>query len=249
MIAYLLALQAGAIAAPEPVTAAILVSTPTAAARALSVAGATLPATPVSFTFQCLVLRGERPGNCIDAKDGVVLNQKAFWLRMDTLRQAAATDPLLRAALAKTAFYRLRPAPDGKRARSVLIHETVSLADAPPSGRAAAMVDKTELAITGLDLSRFYPPVALRAGAQTRVTATCRVLADYSLWCRDARADLLPMPDDQPMWRAPALDPTFARATVQALSTAKVRPTLSSGGTSVGREARITVNWTLPSDS
>lgn len=248
MIAYLIALQAGVIAAPEQVTAASVIATPTDAARALSVAGVTLPAAPVSYTFQCMVLRGDMPGNCIDAKDGIVLDQKIFWQRIEKLLQAVDTDPLLRAARAKTAFYRLRPAPYGKRIRSVLIHETVSRADAPPSARAGAMVDSKDLVITELDVSDFYPPAALRAGAQTRVTATCRVLADHSLLCRDAEVALPPVAADPPLWRVPRLDPEFARATVQALSTAKVRPTLSSGGNSVGREARFTVNWKLPND-
>ena len=188
------------------------------------------------------------PGNCIDAKDGVVLDQKAFWPRIENLRQAAETDPLLRAARAKTAFYRLRPAPFGKKIRSVLIRETVSLADAPPSERAGMGVDQKELAITEINVSAFYPPVALRAHAQTRVTATCRVLVDYSLLCRNAHVDLLPVVGDQPSSRAPTLDPMFMRATVRALSTAKVRPTLTSGGSSIGREAQFTVNWTLPND-
>lgn len=250
MIAYLIMLQAGAntMAVPEQVTAASVVATPTAAARALAVAGVTLPATPASFTFQCLVLRGNMPGNCIDAKEGVVLDQKAFWPRIENLQQATETDPLLRAARLKTAFYRLRPAPFGKKIRSVLIRETVSLADAPPSERAGVRVDQKELAITEFDISDFYPPAALRAGAQTRVTATCRVLADYSLLCRNAQVDLVPVAGDQPSSRAPTLDPMFMRATVRALSTAKVRPTLTSGGSSIGREAEFTVNWTLPND-
>jgi len=186
--------------------------------------------------------------DCIAADDGGTREPEVFLQRTASLQQAAAVDPLRRAALARVPFYRLPPIDDKaaseKPTRSALIRETVSAADAPPTGPAAATVDKRELSLVpGFDPHQFYPSAALRAEVGMRVSATCRVLADHSMWCRDARIDLPPVTGDVPMRRDSSFDAAFKRATTLALATGRVRPTLASGNNSVGCEARLTIHW------
>lgn len=116
---------------------------------------------------------------------------------------------------------------------------------APPPPE--AFVPQRELVIenaSGADIRRFYPLAALKAGAQTRVTATCRVTRDRRLACRDAVIDL-PVVTGPKAWLQPEFDPLFTQATIALLATFKVAARLRSGGDSVGREARMSVNWAL----
>lgn len=257
MLSALLILQASVapiatgdpIAAPIPIERAGLEERPSLAARALSVVGMTdLSTTPVTVTLQCLVLANGRMGDCVPAADGGTVDPARFWPRVE--QTARTSSPLLRAALARTAFYRVRLARAAASAwRSVLIREVVSAADAGPSRPATETVDQTALRVVGgdmPDLAFFYPVDARRAGAQTRVAATCRVLGDHSLWCRDPRTELVELPGPPPAWRDPAFDAAFARATLRAFAALKVRDTLAGGRDSVGREARVGLRWVLP---
>ena len=219
---------------------------PTAAARALSVEGvAPLPTRPAAVTLQCLARDDGAIGDCIEAGDGGTRDPRLFHARVTALSQT--TDPLLRAARERTAFYRLPPARHRRETRSVVIRERVSATDAAPT-TPAVPVAQGELSTDpagAVDPCPFYPSAALRAGVQTRVAVTCRVLADRSLLCRDPTVDLPPITGDRPMWRDPAFDGAFARATRRAFAAFRVRSTLTSGGDSLGREGRWAMNWRL----
>lgn len=252
ILTLLQAAIASVIAPPVSLDPSAIRIAPTTAARALSMAAVDqLPPTPVTVTLQCLVDADGRLADCIPADDGGTGDIAVFRQRLFAGVERAKADPILAAALARTPFYRVRLSHVvNKATTSVLVREVVSAADRPPPDASRGTIGKGELRIDpdpAVSISAFYPPAALRAGAQTRVTATCRVLGDHSLLCRDPQVDLPPIVGDLlPLWRIPALDPDFGRATVRAFATMRAQPQTASGEDSIGHEVLPSIAWRLP---
>lgn len=250
-LVLLQALTASAISPPVMLTPETTQVSPTAAARALSAEQiGQAPATPVSVTLQCIVGPDGRLGDCIPANDGGTDNIATYRERLLSVAGQARAEPILNAALARTAFYRVRPSPgSGKRVATVLVREIVSSADKAPSDKPIGTIAKGGLEINPdplLPSGWFYPSAALRAGAQTRVSATCRVLGDLSLFCHDPKVDLPPVAGDLPMWRMPEFDQSFDQATLRAYAAMRAKPRTATGEDSVGREVSVATNWRLP---
>ena len=242
----LLALQAAAaqmIAPPVPMADASPVRRPSATERALSLDGSAAPVQPVAIRLQCLVWPNGSVGGCIRAEGGGTRDLTAFRARIEV--EAAAKDPWLRAASRRAAYYRL-PAVTSDGFRSVLIDETIAAADVPPLAGGKGLVPQRALAAApvGADISAYYPALPMRAGVEADMTATCRVMPDRSLWCRDARA-LTPL-GVTPGWVETEIADAFRRATLNALASYRARPTLPSGENSVGHEAQMVIRWRLP---
>ena len=248
LLMILQAIAAAATASPE--ISPTFTARPTAAARALTVQGVTLPTAPITFTFECLVRDDGRIGDCIDAAAGTFTEPTLYRQRLSPQLDAGESDALRGAARARLTYYRVAPAKtNGRKKRTVLIREIVSPADAAPVGVKGELVPPTLIKIEGgaeLDLEYSYPAAALRAGVQTRVGATCHVLEDHSLLCRDARTELPGLADPPPSWRDPTFDAAFEQATPRALAALKVERTLADGRESVGKETHFGLRWVLP---
>jgi hypothetical protein len=251
LLAIAQAITSSAILPPVPLTPSVIRVAPTAAARALSVAALDdLPVAPRWVALQCLVGSDGALMDCVPADAGGTADLKVFRQRLAARRDRSIADPMVAAALARMPFYRiLSPRAPGKATPSVLISESISLADrAPPTAPRGKIVEgglRVDFA-PGVSSAEFYPPAALRAGAQTRVTATCRVLGDHSLLCHGAEVDLPPRAGDPPLWRVPAHDADFARATLRVFATMRAQPRTVSGEDSVGRDVPLSMNWQLP---
>lgn len=131
----------------------------------------------------------------------------------------------------------------------LLIREVISPTDRPTQNPPLGVIPKGGVKIHAdpkLDFDAFYPPAALRSGAQASVTATCLILSDLSLFCRKPEVNLPQFDKEPPMWRQPAFDETFRRATLLVLATMRAEPRTTTGEDSVGREASATINWRLP---
>ena len=250
-LAMLQAMSATAIAPPLMLTPTATLAAPTAAARALSLAALDAPPTaPVTITLQCLVSAAGRLGDCIPAADGGTRDAAAYRRRVIATAEQARADTMLAAALARMPFYRVAPPrPSGRATASLLVREVIAPADTAPSAAPTGTVAPGELAVAAdprVSPGDFYPPPALRSGAETRVAATCRVLDDLSLLCRDPRVDLPPLAGDPPMWRQPPFDPAFGQATLRALAAMHAASRTAAGESNVGREATLHLNWRLP---
>ncbi len=245
------ALVANAITPPLLLDTSMMQAMPTAAARAISVENSTsLSLEPVTVTIECLVRTSGILGDCIPAQDGGTADLKTFNRRLFATIRGGPIDPAVTAALARARFYRVRPMAPARHAdRSVLIRMTVSSADKAPNSPSIARLAKGGLKIdpsSVTDVSSFYPPAARRADARTRITATCRVLTDRSLYCRDPHVDLLDSPGAPRDASMPAFDADFGRATIQAFATMRADAHTASGEDSVGREAPLSLSWQLP---
>lgn len=228
---------------PVPIAEAAPVRRPSATQRAISLDGMAGPAQPVAIRLQCLVWPNGSVGGCIRAEDGGVQDLATFRTRIRG--EAAATDPWLRAAIRRAGHYRLQ-AVMSDAFRSVLIDEVVAAADVPPPGAGKGLVPQGALAAVpvGASISDYYPAEARLDGLEADMTATCRVMPDYSLWCRDARW-LTPSGASATPAEAAVAD-AFRRATLEALADHRARPTLPSGENSVGHEAQMVIRWRLP---
>lgn len=251
ILATLQAFTVSAITPPVPLASTATRVAPTAAARALSVAALDrLPPAPVTVALQCLASEEGQLTDCIAADGGGTSNLAVYRQRLFALPARAKADPILAAALARIPFYRVQPTrASGKATVSVLVREVVSAADQAPRGAPRGTVAKGGLGVDpepAMTIGAFYPPAALRAGAQTRVTANCRVLGDRSLFCREPQVDLLSTSGDPPLWRVPALDPSFAQATVRVFATMRAQSRTVSGEDSAGCEVPLTIVWQLP---
>lgn len=250
MLAALMLAQLWAtkIAPPVPLAQGVVLASPTAAARALSVEGiAALPATPVTITLQCAVDR-DTLTFCIPAADGGTADTRTFWQRAlssDRAQQREA-DPLLDAALTRMQYYRVQPMPARPKVTpTVLIREIVSVADRAPSGPPTGISEQRALPLTTAPFNPgdFYPASARRAGASNTIRATCRVLADLSLYCRDPQVDLPPREGPAPAWRQPEFDRNFLFATRMMLAAAHAEPVTKSGEPGVGRDVVVRIGW------
>jgi len=223
---------------------------PTAAARALTADALQEMSGPITVTLQCIVSADGGLEDCIPADDGGTDDPAIYLQRRYAAGERAKADPVLAAALSRTIFYKIRTDRNSSKARvSVLLREVISPADRRSHSVALGAIPRGGVKINPeptLKVEKFYPSAALRSGAQTRVRATCLILEDLSLFCRNPEVDLPPIAAESPMWRQPTFDDAFGNATLRALASMRAESRTAAGEDSVGREVPVSMNWQLP---
>lgn len=251
ILAVLDVITARAITAPIALAPEAIEAAPTAAARALSVETLShLPSQPVSVDLQCVAGDDGRLAYCIPADDGGASNIQIYRQRFFSVGEREKYDPIFAAALARMEFYRIRPFPhSGDAPPTVLVREVVSAADKASSAAPLGTIVKGGVEIEPDPLftfDSFYPASALRAEAQARVSATCRVLDDRSLFCRDPKVDPQQAGSDVPLSRASEFDVLFQNATLRVFAAMHVKVQTRAGERSIGREVPFAINWRSP---
>lgn len=240
---------ATAIAPPTPLSPEEVVVAPTMAAKALSLRHLTSPISEaVTVPLQCLVMDTGALVTCVSAEDGGTADNTVFRSRA---LQVAPLGTAYDAAQNRISYYRVRTtAPAVSGMRTVLVNEVLSPSDygptTPPRAVVAAGMIKTEPAAVDNTGRNGYPPSALRAGAQARVTVTCRVLSDRSLLCRDPRIADLTVKYGLDERDRELLTSVFGRATLVRLAQAHARAQTDAGEDSVGLEGPVTIIWRIP---
>ena len=211
-------------------------------ATASGVAG--LPATPETVRFECLV-----DAHFGDAQRCIPLSgmAKPAATRTEFDKRAAAwsQSPVERVAFERVRSIRLNPMSDAPydAAHPVLIPmlftQTVSSADVITLGAASTTMEARDAEYDERPdaalLSSYYPQRALAAGIEVRMTATCRVQPDRTLFCRNAR----PAAADSRL--DPAMTREFALATYQVLASIRLLPLTKNGDPVVGREVEMRI--------
>jgi hypothetical protein len=203
-----------------------------------------LPATPVTMRFQCLVdAHFGDVQRCIPlagaAKPAVTRNE------FDKRAGAWTATGVERVALERIRSTRLNPMSDAAydAAKPVLVpvifSQTVSAADVVTLGPPTAMMEARDVEYDerpdAMLLSSYYPARALAAGIEVRMTATCRVQPDRTLFCRNARPSAPDSRIDAAMGRE------FALATYQVLAAVRLMPLTKGGEPIVGREVEMRI--------
>lgn len=223
-----------------------------APSRALISATATgvdgLPATPTLVRLQCLVeVHLGEPERCI-ALSGAA---KPAVTRAEFDKRAAAwaPTPVEKVALERTRSTRILPNTETPyvAAQPVLVPmlftQTVSATDAVTLGKPVATMEARDVEYDERPdsdlLSSYYPARAFSAGIEVRMTATCRVLPDRTLFCRDAR----PASPDSRL--DAAMTREFALATYQVLGAVRLLPLTKAGDPIVGREVEMRIAFAV----
>ncbi len=233
------------LADPVPVTAEMIQYAPSRAlisATASGVAG--LPATPVAVRLECLV-----DAHIGDIHSCIPLTGAArpAATRAEFDKRAAAwtPTPIEKVALERTRFTRVRPTattphdPAKPELLPMVFTQNVSAGDAVTLGAPSATMEARDVEYDerpdGALLGTYYPPRALAAGIEVRMTATCRVEPDRTLFCRNAR----PATADSRLDAAMTRD--FALATYQVMAAVRLLPLTKSGDPVVGREVEMRI--------
>lgn len=235
----------GKLAEPVAVTPALIQYSPSRALISATVTGVSgLPATPETVRFECLV----------DAHIGDVFGciplagaAKPAATRAEFDKRAAAWVPsaVEKVALERVRFTRLIPTATTPHdpEKPVLVPMTfavaVSAGDAVALGAPSATMEARDVEYDerpdGALLGTYYPQRALAAGIEVRMTATCRVQPDRTLFCRNAR----PATPDSRVDAAMARE--FALATYQVLAAVRLLPLSKTGDPVVGREVEMRI--------
>ena len=239
-----LATASGLMPIPVMLDPRAVLTTPSPAARAATGEEVALPAVPRAFTLQCSVEEdSRRPLRCAPVgrtrtdptptRDPVEFGRRADWRDTGT-----AEDALWRVAVARVRLYRLRELPAAAPAvATVLITETLASADRivlpPPVTSATRPRILYEVPPNPDLLSAYYPPAALRAEIAVAMRATCRIMADRTLFCRDANAAEGSVPVDAAMFAQ------FAVAMYQIAGTVRVAAQAADGSSPVGRDVTL----------
>lgn len=223
-----------------------------APSRALISATATgvdgLPAAPTSVRLQCMVeVHLGEPQSCI-ALSGAA---KPAVTRAEFDKRAAAWTPTTveKVALERTRSTRLTPNTETPydAAKPVLVpmlfSQTVSAADVVTLGKPLATMEARDVEYDERPdsdlLSSYYPGRAFSAGIEVRMSATCRVMPDRTLFCRNAH----PATPDSRLDAAMTRD--FALATYQVLAAVRLLPLTKAGDPIVGREVEMRIAFAV----
>lgn len=235
----------GKLAEPTPVTPETIYYAPS---RALISATATgvegLPASPQAIRLECLV-----DAHIGDIHSCIPLTgtakPAATRAEFDKRNAAWKPSPVETVALERSRFTRIRGTATTPHdpAKPVLVPmlftQTVSAADAVTLGAPTATMEARDVEYDerpdGGLLSTYYPVRALTAGIEVRMTATCRVQGDRTLFCRNAR----PATADSRLDAAMTRD--FALATYQVLAAVRLMPLTKNGDPVVGREVEMRI--------
>jgi hypothetical protein len=235
----------GKLAEPVAVTPAMIQYSPSRAlisATATGIAG--LPAAPETVRVECLADAhiGDIFG-CIPLSGAA----KPAATRAEFDKRAAAWVPstVEKVAMERVRFTRLLPTATTPHdpAKPVLVPVVftiaVSAGDAITLGAPTAVMEARDVEYDerpdGALLGTYYPQRALAAGIEVRMTATCRVQPDRTLFCRNAR----PATPDPRV--DPAMTREFALATYQVLSAVRLLPLTKAGDPVVGREVEMRI--------
>jgi hypothetical protein len=246
MIGTLIVLQSITLA---PLTPEAVQASPTAAARAVTADALPDMPGPVTVTLQCMVEPNGGLSECIPADDGGTRDAATHLQRFYAAMERAKADPVLAAALTRMRFYRVRSNPGtGKPRASVLVREVVSPADRAPQTPAVGAIPRGGVKLNfepTMNMGDFYPPDATRSETRARVSATCRILGDLSLLCRNPEVDLQPT-EEVGAEQRPGMVEGFGRSTLRVLASMRADPRTATGEDSVGRELPVTIVWHLP---
>lgn len=238
---------------PEPVQAdsANILYAPTRSVRsATAAAAASLSATPVTVRLQCTVLasRGQ-PISCIplDAGAKPVTAAAELKRRRDAwVAGAASAPPATIVAMQRVMLTRVRPtaAANDPAEVQMIFNETVSAGDAVRFGDPIGIIEARDIEMDERPdpalMEAYYPIAALRGGLEARAKATCRVMPDRKLLCRDAE---LIGPDAA---LTPAVAGEFRNATYQVFDSIRLSPLSKAGDPVVGREIDMRISFVLP---
>jgi len=165
----------------------------------------------------------------------------------ETALEEPGGDSAIRAGYERVEALRVRigPAPQDRDRKLMLFTQVVAATDGLPPFAPAETLPERDVAFedteAGFTTSRLYPETALRNDDRATVSATCRVLADRSLLCRDAEVS--------PLSRAPPRAARlFVLATYQLTSVRKIAPLSRDGRPVAGRDVRLTISWRLGDD-
>lgn len=253
VISALLMLQASfalAFAPPVPLVPGMTETSPTAAVRALTVSELDkLPSAPATHTLQCWVQGGGELHMCALADDGGTSDFAVLHQRNIATLDKAKADPTLAAAMARMPFYRVRlSSKSNKELASVLVQEKISAADQAPQEAPIGTIEKDGVELDPKPMSivaGLYPDLARRIGLEARVTATCRVLSDRSLLCRDPIVEIT---NPNPRMTQQSIDRyerVFAVSTLKAFAAMRAQKKTKLGEESRGRDVPLAINWTL----
>lgn len=234
----------GKLGAPVDLVPGDVLREPAAAVRADRWDGAiATPADPVTVPLLCMADNRGAVVDCLVARGALPRFKNAL-----DFMKAAGTDSVVLPAPSLDELARIRARQRVMRTRPgtgywlFRTSETIGPADpAPvkPDGRPVlAMADVRFDRRLGFDLvSQMFPAVALRRADMAIMLATCRVMPDHALFCRQAK--LSPS--------SPALSARevreFALATYQAAAEMRVAETLPDGSASLGRDIAISISW------
>lgn len=211
-------------------------------ATATDVAG--LPAAPETVRLECLVdAHFGEPQRCIPL--GGTAKPAATHTEFDRRAAAWKPSPVEGVALERIKSIRLNPMSEAPYDAAkpllipILFTQTVSAGDVVTLGKPLAIMEARDAEYDERPdaalLSSYYPQRALAAGIEVRMTATCRVLPDRTLFCRDARPAAADPRLDAAMTRE------FALATYQVLASVRLLPLTKSGDPVVGREVEMRI--------
>jgi hypothetical protein len=236
----------------DPVTADAgnIVYAPSRSLRSATAAAATgLPAAPVMIRFECIVgADNGAPLRCFPLENGAkpAATLVEFERRYAAWPSASAP-PAVAVALQRVLFTRVRPAAEaGATAPTALMlfTDTVKAGDVVTLGAPIGTIASGDLEMDERPdpaiLSAYYPPAALRAGIGARAKATCRVMPDRKLFCRDAE---IVGPAGS---ITPDLAADFRNATYQAFDTIRLAPLSKQGDPVVGRDIDMRISFVLP---
>ena len=88
-------------------------------------------------------------------------------------------------------------------------------------------------------MADYFPPEARWANVSMRVRARCRVLADLSLYCSEAK------PEQAAGMGPGPTDAAFEQATIRLLARAKVLSNTRSGRNPIGHDVNVTIRWAV----
>lgn len=201
------------------------------------------PTDPVTIPLLCLAETQGNVVDCIVADDrGPVFKTTRDFLRAAGTDDVSPRTPSLAGLARARARQRVLQLRRGWGHFLFRTSETIGAADARPVAPVATPV----LAMTDLRfervpapglIERLFPASALRRGEGTRMLATCRVMPDRALFCRDGRQDPASPPLADPVRRE------FALATYQVAAEMRVAPKALDGSDPIGRDVTIAVNW------
>lgn len=209
-----------------------------------------LPDSPVTVRLQCLVdVHFGDSHRCIPlngtARPAVTRSE------FDKRAGAWVATPVERVALERVRATRILPTAPVEEAdltkpklAPMIFTHTISARDVVTLGPVDAKMKMEARDIEyderpdGILLSAYYPQRALDAKIDVRMVATCRVLPDRTLFCRNAR----PATADSRL--DAALTREFALATYQVLSAVRLMALTKAGEPVVGREVEMRIGFT-----
>ena len=213
---------------------------------------------PTHVRLACIVLRiNGAPGACIPEAMLPPGQTTVDWTKLRADDRAASAGNPAGLDLADVANERIttsllttHPSPDNM-VEVRIFDEVVSPEDArAPFAPAGDALNWSEVTLArpldGSLLADLYPPAALRANVEARVTIVCHIQPSRRLLCRDPGAFQILKSDQSPP--APYVLHTLLNASYQMASTILLEPTTGDGCDVIGRDLKVALRWQIPKD-